>query len=367
MRRMPRTTLRFSAPRMVSRIEIARGCRSKLGALTRPITPSRRVALVSEPRVAALYAGDALRSLARAGIAASLVTVPHGERAKSPRVLERLWRIFSELDLDRGAAIVALGGGVVGDLAGFAAATWLRGVPWVCVPTSLLSQVDSSVGGKTAVDLPAGKNLVGAFHQPALVIADPDVLATLPRRHLRAGLAEVVKTGMAVESSLFSWIERHLEPLGANDRGAWLEVVRRSVRAKARVVAADERESGPRTALNFGHTLGHALEAVSGFSMLHGEAVAIGMRVAGALSVREAKLPARDFQRLVALLEAFGLPDRIPDVPVDRLMEAMVQDKKRRNGRVRWVLTPRVGHASVPRLISGRLLEAALIEAGARA
>ncbi len=363
---MTRLTLRFAAPRAVSRIEIARGAFARLGALTRPVTPSHRVALVSEPRVAALYGPAALASLARARIDAALITVPHGERAKSPRVLERLWRQLADLGLDRGAAVVALGGGVIGDLAGFAAATWLRGVPWVCVPTSLLAQVDSSVGGKTAVDLPEGKNLVGAFHQPALVLADPDVLATVPPRHLRAGLAEVVKTGMAVDRSLFGFLERQVDAIAAGDRGAWLEVVRRSVRAKARVVAADEREGGPRTALNFGHTLGHALEAVSGYRMLHGEAVAIGMRMAARLSVREAGLPEKDALRMERLLNAFRLPGRIPGLPVDRLIAAMGHDKKRRNGSVRWVLTPRVGHASVPRLITGRTLEAVLLELGAR-
>ena len=241
---------------------------------------------------------------------------------------------------------------------------------WVEAPTSLLAQVDSSVGGKTAVDLPDGKNLVGAFHQPVGVLVDPDTLGTLPARQRRAGLAEVVKTGMAVDGALFHWLERNRAGVGAGDPDALGEAIVRSIRAKAGVVRADERERRPggRTALNYGHTLGHALEAVLGYRrLLHGEAVAIGMRVAAALSVDHAGLPVGARRRLDDLLDEFGLPRRIPDTPVDRLMRAMRLDKKARAGGVRWVLTGRVGHASVPRLISGRQVQAALKNAGARA
>ncbi|TMQ49485.1 MAG: 3-dehydroquinate synthase [Candidatus Eisenbacteria bacterium] len=324
--------------------------------------------VVSDSTVAALHGPLALRSLRRSGVAAELVTVPHGERSKSLRHLERLWAIFAELGLDRGGAVVALGGGVVGDLAGFAAATWLRGVPWVCVPTTVLAQVDSSIGGKTAVDLPHGKNLVGAFHQPAGVLVDPAILGTLPDRQLRAGLAEAVKTGMAVDGPLFLWLERHVERLLAGSPEALGEAVTRSLRAKARVVRADEREGGRRAALNYGHTLGHALEAAGGYrGLLHGEAVAIGMRVAAGLSVRFAGLPPAARRRQDALLDSLRLPGRIPGTPLAKLLDAMSRDKKRRDGKIRWVLTPRMGHASVPRLISARWVEAALIEAGARA
>jgi 3-dehydroquinate synthetase len=265
--------------------------------------------------------------------------------------------------------VVALGGGVIGDLAGFAAATYLRGVPWVGVPTSLLAQVDSSVGGKTGIDLGAGKNLAGAFHQPAGVLVDPRVLATLPARHRRAGLAEVVKMGMAVDAGLFRFCERHVGALAAGEPAALAEAVRRAIRAKARVVLADERErdGGPRTALNLGHTLGHALEAALGYRrLLHGEAVAVGLRAATALSVRTAGLPVAERARLESLLDALGLPRRMPPLPIARLLAPMARDKKRARAGVRWVLTPRVGSASVPRLISGHLVRAVLLEAGAR-
>jgi 3-dehydroquinate synthase len=362
--------LRFPEHPGASRVRIAPGSLAGLGAFVRRTTRASRVALVSDAHVARLYAGRARRSLGRAGVAASLHVVPAGERSKRARRLEWLWEAFARERLPRAGAVVALGGGVVGDLAGFAAATWLRGVPWVGVPTSLLAQVDSSVGGKTGIDLAAGKNLAGAFHQPAGVLVDPDLLATLPRRHRRAGLAEVVKIGMGVDAGLFRYCERHAAALAAGEPRATAEAVRRAIRAKARVVMADEREreGGPRTALNLGHTLGHALEAASGYrGLLHGEAVAIGLRAAAALSVRSAGLAERERARLDALLDAFGLPKRMPPTRLARLLAHLAHDKKRARSGVRWVLTPRMGSASVPRLISGRLVRTALLDAGARA
>jgi len=353
---------------VTSRIVIERGGLDRLGARVR-VAGLRRVALVSEPNVAALYAPRALSSLARAGVAAQLVCVPHGERAKAARHLAALWDAFAAFGLGRESGVVALGGGVVGDVAGFAAATWLRGVAWIGVPTSLLAQVDSSVGGKTAIDLPAGKNLAGAFHQPRLVVIDPALLATLPARHRRAGLAEVVKMGGATDGALFGWCERNAAALAEGDTAALGEAVLRSIRAKARIVRADEREreGGPRTALNLGHTLAHALEAALGYRrLLHGEAVAIGVRVAVRLSAEVGSLPVGEADRAIALLDRLGLAKGIPDVPVARLVEYMRVDKKSRNGKIRWVLTPRLGHASVPRLIPGRRVESVLVEAGAR-
>jgi 3-dehydroquinate synthase len=360
--------LRYPAPRVRSRVRIARGALDGLGVFVRAATGARRIVVVSDVRVAGLYGARALRSLRAAGCAADLVRVPPGERSKSPRQLARLWERCAVLGLDRHGAVVALGGGVTGDLAGFLAATYLRGVPWVDVPTSLLAQVDSSVGGKTAVNLAAGKNLAGSFHQPVGVLVDPDVLRTLPVRHRRAGLAEAAKLGLATDPRLFAWLERHADALAAGEPGALAGAVARSIRAKARVVLADEREreGGPRTALNLGHTTGHALEAVTGYRLLlHGEAVALGLRVATALSAREVGLPLEDRVRLEVLLDLFGLPWKLPPVPVGRLLEAMRRDKKRSAQKIRWVLTPRMGHASVPRLISGRLVRAALLEAGA--
>jgi 3-dehydroquinate synthase len=362
-------TIRYPSAPARTRVRVKRGALGALGAFARSASGASRVVLVTDPLVGRLYGVQALRSLARAGLRPARILVPRGERAKRPEQLKRLWRELSRLGLGREGAVVALGGGAVLDLAGFAAATWLRGVPWVGAPTTLLAQVDASIGGKTAVDLPSGKNMVGAFHQPAGVLADPETLATLPRRQRLAGLAEVVKTGFATDAALFRWTERNAERLASGAAGALETAVARSMRAKARVVARDEREreGGGRTALNFGHTLGHALEAALGLrGLLHGEAVAIGMRVAARLSERSAGLPAGDRVRLERLCDRIGLRRTLPGVPLARLVAAMASDKKRSGTAVRWVLTPRIGHASVPRSLEGRLVRAALLEAGAR-
>jgi 3-dehydroquinate synthase len=366
---MVRLTLRYPGHAIRSELRFERGGIARLGAFTSRTTGARRVLVVTDRRVERLYAPVALRSLRAAGLAARLHAVPPGERSKSASRLAELWDALARADVGRGDAVVALGGGVVGDLAGFAAATWLRGVAWIGVPTTLLAQVDSSVGGKTAVDVPAGKNLAGAFHQPAGVLLDTGVLATLPVRHRRAGLAEVVKTGFAVEAPLFRWLERNAPALAAGEPDALEEAVRRSVRAKARVVMADEREreGGARTALNLGHTLGHAIESVLGYrGLLHGEAVALGLRAVAHLSQHEAGLESSSVARLNALLDAFGLPRRMPPVPVRSLFEAMQHDKKRGRAGVRWVLTPRIGVASVPRVVATPFVRAVLLAAGAR-
>jgi 3-dehydroquinate synthase len=349
-------------------VRFAAGALAALGPLTRRATGASRVVVVSDARVAALYGDLALRSLRRAGLAPELVLVPRGEAAKRPEVAVRLWKRLSDLGVSRRDAIVALGGGAVGDLAGFVAATWLRGVPWVCVPTTVLAQVDSSVGGKTGIDLGAGKNLVGAFHQPVLVVSDPETLGTLPPRQRRAGLAEVVKMGMAVDARLFRGLEHDATRLAAGEPGALARAVRSGVAAKARIVRRDEREreGGVRTALNFGHTLGHAIETARGYrGVLHGEAVAVGMRAAARLSERLDGLASSERARLDALLDALRLPRRMPPTTLARLHDAMRHDKKR-NHLVRWVLTPRIGHASVPRPIERRLVEAVMLEVGAR-
>ena len=361
-------TVRFPASERSCRIVVRAGALSRLGAWTKAATGAQRVALVTDSRVGRLYGAAARGALRRSGIEARLISIPRGERAKRPDVLARLWEVFELLDLDRRDAVVALGGGVVGDVAGFAAATWLRGIPWVGVPTTLLAQVDSSLGGKTGVDLRAGKNLVGAFHQPALVLSDPLLLHTLPHRQLRSGLAEVVKTGMAVDRTLFAWTERQAGALRARETAALAEVVSRTASAKLRVVLRDEREreGGGRTALNYGHTLGHAIEAASGYTgVLHGEAVALGMRAAAELSVRLAGLPPRARERQDQLLDRLGLPRRLPRLSVARLLRPMARDKKRSSGAVRWVLTPQIGHASVPRPVESRLVRSVLKQLGA--
>jgi 3-dehydroquinate synthase len=360
--------LRYPGTTVRSRVRVARGSLDTLGDFVAGLASPSRVVVVTDPRVASLHGARAQRSLRRAGLDATWLRIPRGERAKDPRHVAALWERFGRIGLDRAGLVVAFGGGVVGDVAGFAAACWLRGVAWVGVPTTVLSQVDSSVGGKTGVDLAAGKNLVGAFHQPLGVLVDPDVLRTLPPRERRAGLAEVVKMGMACDASLFAWCERRRHELSRGEPAALASAVLRAIRVKARVVQRDEREAGPRTALNFGHTTGHALEAALGYRGLrHGEAVAIGMRLAARLSVRLAGLEPAVVRRLDVVLDSLRLPRRLPAVGVNTMLAAMALDKKRAREGVRWVLTPRVGHASVPRLISGRLVRKALLEAGARA
>jgi 3-dehydroquinate synthase len=361
--------LTYPGTTVTSRVRIAAGSLAGLGAFTRSLTGAPRVALVTDSRVGALWGVAAVRSLRAAGISVTTLAVPAGERSKRAEVLVRLWRRLAAERIGRGDAIVALGGGVVGDLAGFAAATWLRGLPWIGVPTTVLAQVDSSIGGKTAVDLPEGKNLVGAFHQPAGVLVDADTLGTLPARHVRAGLAEVVKKGFAVDAPLFAWCERHADDLAAGDPAALAGAVARAIRVKARVVKADEREreGGRRTALNFGHTLGHAIEAAREYrGILHGEAVAVGMRAAAELSERVAGLDRGSRVRLEAMLDHLRLPVTMPATPVAALLGAMGNDKKSAHGVVRWVLTPRIGLASVPRAVPNSLVREALRRAGAR-
>lgn len=368
---MPRDlTLRFAGEAPRSRIRFDTGGLARSGAFVRLVTGARDVVVVADARVARLHGAAAVRGLARGGVRAHLAVVPEGERSKSAARLVQLWRVFAAAGLGRDGAVVALGGGMTMDLAGFAAATWLRGVPWVAVPTTLLAQVDASVGGKTAIDLAEGKNLAGAFHQPRGVLVDGATLSTLPARQRRAGLAEVVKKGFACDAPLFRYCERAAEALDAGDADALSEAVLRAVRVKARIVTSDEREreGGPRTALNFGHTAGHALEHALGYrTLLHGEAVAIGMRVAADLSSRVVGLAPESRVRLEALLDLLRLPVRMPPVRIAALLAAMRLDKKRARGAARWVLTPQMGAATVPRTLDVPLVRSALQVAGARA
>jgi 3-dehydroquinate synthase len=362
-------TLRYPSRTVASRVRIAAGGLDHLGAFVALTSGAIRAIIITDRNVAPLYLARARRSLRAAGVRVEDVVLPAGERTKQARPLALLWDRFAALGLGRGDAVVALGGGVIGDLAGFAAATWLRGIAWIGVPTTVLAQVDSSVGGKTGIDLAAAKNLSGAFHQPAGVLVDPGTLETLPARQRRAGLVEVVKMGMAVDASLFRWVEGNAAALASGEIDTLGEAVVRSIRVKARVVTADERETegGPRMALNYGHTLGHALEAACDYrGILHGEAVALGMRVAARLSTSLAGLDVDARARQDALLDRLGVARRAPRVPFDRVLAAMRQDKKRVRRGVRWVLTPRIGHASVPRLIPSGLVRAACREAWSR-
>ena len=319
------------------------------------ILPGARFAAVSDANVAPLYL-DALKSaLSSRGNYLGEIVVPAGEASKSFPVLAQVCEDLLKLGVERGDAVIALGGGVVGDLAGFAASILRRGVRYVQVPTSLLAQVDSSVGGKTAINTPSGKNLIGAFHQPSLVIVDPSVLATLPPREFRAGYAEVMKYGLLGDAVFFAWLELEWPKIFAGDPQALLQAIATSCRGKAAIVAADEREeSGKRALLNLGHTFGHALEAFAGYSdrLLHGEAIAIGMRLAFTFSVEKGLCPEDDAKRVERHLLDVGLPSRIAEIPGGRpspeqLLELMRQDKKVKGGKLALVLVRGIGKAFV--------------------
>ena len=337
------------------RLDVALGARSYpivigRGALARvgDVLPrdARRAVVVTNAVVAAHHLPALRAALDEAGVAADIVLVPDGEQHKSLETLRDLLTRLLELRADRTTPIVALGGGVVGDVAGFAAAIYLRGVPCVQVPTTLLAQVDSSVGGKTAVNHPLGKNMIGAFHQPVGVVIDTACLATLPARELVAGLAEVVKYGAIRDANFFDWLERSMPALVRRDDEALAHAIFESCRIKAAMVAVDERETGERALLNFGHTFGHAIETATGYgTWLHGEAVGTGMLLAARLSQRVSGLPAPDRSRLESLVASAGLPTAPPRLEVARWLELMGRDKKVARGTMRFVLLERLGHA----------------------
>lgn len=318
-------------------VVVGRGLLADLAAHVPLPEHAARVALVTQAPVAHL-AGQVESALAAAGLDVHVLEVTDGEVAKDAAVLTQLWERLAVIPLGRDDLVVAVGGGVVGDLAGFLAATWHRGVAFVQVPTTVLAQVDAAVGGKTAINLRAGKNLVGAFHQPLGVVADIDALVTLPPRLRVEGLAEVVKCGLLRDPVILELLESDPDAAIAGDPGLLEELVRRSVAVKAAVVGADEREHGERAFLNLGHTFGHALEALTGYEgLLHGEAVAIGMVAALRLGARLGRTPAAVVERAEALLVRLGLPTTAPVLPRDAVWGTMGRDKKARDG-VRFVL-----------------------------
>jgi 3-dehydroquinate synthase len=324
--------------------------------------------VVSDSNVAALYLDRLKASLG--GLFLGDMVVPPGEQSKSFPVLAQVCERLLTLGVERGDTVVALGGGVVGDLAGFAAAIALRGLDYVQIPTTLLAQIDSSVGGKTAIDSRHGKNLVGAFHQPRLELADTRVLATLPARELRAGYAEVAKYGLIDDAPFFDWLEQHGLELVTGDAAARRRAIVACCRAKARVVALDERESGPRALLNLGHTFGHALEAELDFRpdlLLHGEAVALGMALAFDFSARKGLIGEADAARARAHLASVGLPTHLKDVPggvpgVDALMDLIAQDKKVKRGKLNFILVRGIGQAFVENDVSAAEVRAFLAD-----
>ncbi len=333
-----------------------------------PHLPQPTVSVVTNTTVAALYLdrfGGALRS---AGVEILPVVLPDGEQHKNWLTLNTIFDALLSNRRERRSAIIALGGGVVGDVAGFAAASYQRGVPFIQVPTTLLAQVDSSVGGKTAINHPLGKNMIGAFYQPRMVLADTGLLDTLPVRELSAGLAEVIKYGLIMDLPFLAWLEANMDRLIARDPAALAYAVTRSCENKAAVVAADERESGERAILNLGHTFGHAIEAGLGFgTWLHGEAVAAGTILAARLSERMGLLSADDVARVARLFERAGLPVKAPALGQDRYLELMGHDKKVENGKLRLVLLESLGKAFMTSDFDLRALRDVLAGATARA
>ncbi len=329
------------------------------------LAPGRHVLIVSDTNVAPHYLVrvEAAFAAAETGKRVAVHVLPPGEQEKTLARFGELMSVLARLGAHRDATLVALGGGVVGDLTGFAAACWMRGVRFVQLPTTLLAMVDSSVGGKTAVDLPEGKNLVGAFHQPAAVVADTATLATLPDRELRAGLAEVLKYGALGDAAFFDWVEANAAALRARDADALVHAIARCCTMKAGIVARDEAEGGERMLLNLGHTFGHAIEAEQGFGgLVHGEAVAVGMVLAARLSSRLGLAPASDGERLAAVLQALGLPTVLPaGLEADALLARMRLDKKNASGRFRLVLWHGIGHAFVATGIDEDVLRGVLL------
>lgn len=350
---------------------VGRGLMAELGARLAPLAQGRTVVITDET-VAALHGKTALASLRAAGVHGRLLTVPPGEGSKSFAELERVIDRMLAFQLDRRDVVVALGGGVVGDLAGLAAALFMRGIDFVQVPTTLLAQVDSSVGGKTAIDTPRGKNLVGAFHQPRLVLADIDVLGTLPERQLRSGWAEVLKHGLICDAGFLDWLAGAGAGGATGDPAALERAVVRSVEIKSAIVGEDEREAGRRAVLNLGHTFGHAIEAELGFdetTVTHGEAVALGCALAFRFSAAQRLCPAKDAGRVDAVLAAAGLPTRLDQAGAFRrsaLVKRMAGDKKAEGGRLTLVLARAVGDAFVAKDVDSAAVLSFLASEGAR-
>jgi len=326
-------------------IELGEGLLARVGELMRAQGIGGSVGIVSNPAVADLYAEEVRDSLRDAGYDTALVLIPEGESHKDTASLGLIYDALVEHRFDRSAALIALGGGVVGDITGFAAATFLRGIGYVQVPTTLLAQVDASVGGKTAVNHHLGKNLIGAFHQPRLVVIDMKTLRTLPEREFAAGMAEVIKHGIIQDARYFGFLEEEMDSLMRLDAAAVETAVAGSCRIKAAVVEQDEREDDRRAILNFGHTIGHALESFTGYErFLHGEAVAIGMIQAAALSAGQGLLSAAELGRIEALVRRAGLPWRIPeDIALEDLIAGMALDKKSHAGKIKFVLCEGIG------------------------
>jgi 3-dehydroquinate synthase len=331
--------------------------------LVLPYLKTRRGVIVTNEVVAPLYLERFERALCSAGATTRSIVLPDGEVHKDWPTLNGIFDGLLSGSADRGTTLIALGGGVIGDMTGFAAATYQRGVPFIQVPTTVLAQVDSSVGGKTAINHPLGKNMIGAFHQPRLVLADTETLNTLPDRELRAGLAEIIKYGLIRDADFLGWLEANVDALLARDQAALTHAIERSCRNKAEVVEADETEQGQRALLNLGHTFGHAIEAGLGYgTWLHGEAVAAGMVMAADLSHRLGWIARDDVKRIQQILRCVGLPVAGPELGAARYLEVMGHDKKVADGQLRLVLLKGIGKAVVSAAASDAEIRATIDE-----
>jgi 3-dehydroquinate synthase len=359
-------TIRRPAGRTILRVE--RGLIGRAGPLIAALGAGPRVEIVTDSTVGRHYAPRMISSMRRAGLRFGMTVLAPGERSKSLKSAARLYDRWARAGADRTTLVVALGGGVVGDLAGFAAATYARGLPWIIFPTTLLAQADASVGGKVAVNLEQGKNLIGAYHHPRAVFSDPEALATLSDRAYRSGLAEVAKMGMVSRPAILASLARLLREGRLRDAAAILPLIRACAREKARIVARDERDRGVRRLLNFGHTVGHALEAAEGYGRYtHGEAVAVGMAAALRMSVLEAGLDPVSAAEAEFLLSRLGLPTRLRKSPGKRFWDALARDKKRGRAALRMVLSPAIGEAKVfelPSLTTLRRVIESLVRSG---
>ena len=342
-------------------IRIEKGLLDRVGQDLRQKEIAKRFAVVSDDHVAGLYGERLMKTLAAADLSAELLTFPRGEESKNLRTLAALASELARRGFDRKDGLIALGGGVTGDLTGFLASVYMRGIPFVQVPTTLLAQVDSSVGGKTGVDIPEGKNLVGTFYQPRAVYIDTGVLGTLPEQELLGGLAEVIKYGVIADTDFFRFLEQHRQRILALDEEIISRMIARCCEIKASVVAQDEREGDLRRILNFGHTIGHAIEAASDYTLIHGLAVAMGMAAIADLAVRTGHLPAADAERLKELLRAFAMPDTIPaHLDRQRIKGYLRTDKKTVGGRVFFVLPTKIGKAVITDQVAEEEIDAAL-------
>jgi 3-dehydroquinate synthase len=338
-------------PQQSYKIAIASQSLEQLGKWMTDLNLDKKVLVVSNPIIFRLYGEQAIASLKSAGFEVNSCTLPAGERYKTLASVQKIYNAVLENRLERSSTLVALGGGVIGDMTGFAAATWLRGINFVQVPTTLLSMVDAAIGGKTGVNHPQGKNLIGAFHQPRLVLIDPQVLKTLPVREFRAGMAEVIKYGIIWDAQLFAQMEKmeRLDQLRYLNEDLLHTILTCSCQAKADVVSKDEKEAGLRAILNYGHTIGHAVESLTGYRLVnHGEAVAIGMIAAGQLAAELQLWQRVDAQRQDALIKKAGLPTQLPDgLDIEAILDALQTDKKVKAGKVRFVLPTQIGVATV--------------------